>query len=593
MNYLSFRDAVFVSTADTMEYVIKCGQEYIFRGIAVKAPGEDNAIINVGEICTQYLDNQMPDFRDFHDIVTRQRNAFRKFTLFRVERTIIWTGPETSIDDVTEHAEAVFNFLYCWDYEDFTWNNEDMVLSDPVNGHLDCRMKLMYTQYGETTGATFYVTPLLSARPEGSTVTADILTEYDDPSLLEVVIGNSSVTIDSVSLTGATYTTPPNTGYTYSTTAEYYYDGELVGQTQIVIAGDQGGEITPNPPIPIDPDNPDNWEGNIYINGYGNWRTYFGAKNATVAYIRLNSPIYSGGNDYYTVKVTGSEHITGGTRTVEISDSSGNTSTNTVWSCIDLELIDSGTPAQIGEQVLIQIEKDGAVTSLTATVVTTNSGLTNDYRASSWYSVDLTDTGEIPYAVADAYNDDTWAVDHKATTTGFNGVMFGQPVGTYDDRDYHIVHIVGYQLFPGGYVVNGISPFTVTSETTNGVKTMTFTSPFPMNGLVIMDYGGGGYTSIANVQSSVLDGIRVLKTHPQSETRTFTCSGYTNQISKVTIPITMYKFRRLSAPDRYHTPSFAYGYRTSDVECLGGNELITVQSSEGQTATWNLYTNTL
>lgn len=586
-NYLSFRDAVFVSTADTMEYVIKCGQEYIFRGIAVKAPGEDNAIINVGDICTQYLDNQMPDFRDFDDVVTKQRNAFRKFTLFRVERTIIWTGPETFIDDVTEHAEAIYNFLYCWDYDDFTWDNEDAVLSDPVNGHLDCRMKILYTQYGETTGATFYVTPILSARPDGSTVTADILTEYDDPSLLEVRIGNSSITIDSVSLTGATYTTPENNGDTYTTMADYYYDGEWVGQTQIVIAGYNGGDVPPEPPVA--------WDGNIYINGYGNWRTYFAARNGIVAYIRLDSSIYSGHN--YTVSVTGSEHITGGTRHVTVSDTHGNTWEEVNWQYIDLELIDSGTPAEIGEQVLVQIEKNGAVTSITATVVTTNSGLTNDYRASSWYSVELTDTGETPYAVADAYNDKTWSVDHKATTTSFNGVMFGQPVGTYDDRDYHIVHIVGYQLFPGGYVVNGISPFTVTSETTNGVKTMTFTSPFPMNGLTINDYGGGGYTSIADVQSSVLDGIRVIKTHPQSETRSFTCSSYSNQISKVTVPITMYKFRRLETKNAYE-PGFAdkgvikYGYRTSDVKCLDGRS-VTVQTSDSLTANWDLYTNTL
>lgn len=352
MNYLSFRDAVFVSTADTMEYVIKCGTEYIFRGIAVKAPGEDTAIVNVGEICSQYLDNQMPDFRDFHDVVTKQPQAYKKFVLFSVHRTVIWTGPETFIDDVTEHAEAVYNFLNCWDYDNFAWDNEDMALSDPVNGHLDCRMKLMYTQYGETTGASFYATPILSAKPEGSTVTADILTEYTDPSLLNVVVGNSSVTIVSVSLTGVTYTTSANSGYTYSTTAEYYYNGEKVGETQIVVAGDLGeGEDTGGGPGPGPSPEPVQISGGtICIPGTANWPS-------TPPCVALYGEGLGNGNTGWTVY--GSDYITART------DSN----------FLDFTLINQNSPAPIGDRVYFELMSGDTTVTCEAVVTSQWSGV--------------------------------------------------------------------------------------------------------------------------------------------------------------------------------------------------------------------------
>lgn len=248
MDCLTYKDAIFATSADTFEYVIKYGADCIFRGVAVKAPDADYNYINVGEICRQYLSNGMADFADFESVTTNNSQAFLTFVLFSVTHTLVYTGPETFVDDVSEEPEQIFKFLYNWDY--VTEDMEDRVLSDPINGKLDCRMKLMYTEFQNGFGSSFYVTPLLSAPSSGATVHADIVTDYTNISALTLNISDSSITFSNLSLTGVDFIVPPNTGYTFSTVVYFYYYGSLVGTTTIISAGDLGdkGIITGGTP---------------------------------------------------------------------------------------------------------------------------------------------------------------------------------------------------------------------------------------------------------------------------------------------------------------------------------------------------------
>lgn len=242
-NYLTYRDAVFASTADTLEYVIKRGDDCIFRGVAIKAPGADYAYIPVGEICRGYLENNLPsDFDQLNDYIMKQLNAWASFVLYSVDRTIIWNGPDTHIDDITEQAEGIYNFLLNWEYIGPTWDGERRVLSDPINGRIDPRMRFVYTEFNLVTCNCFCVTPLLSAPSSGATLQAKIVVsdEFDDPSKLELIVDSELVDADNISLSGVTFIVSPNTGYNQEIKIEYWYDGEYKATTTIISAGDLG-----------------------------------------------------------------------------------------------------------------------------------------------------------------------------------------------------------------------------------------------------------------------------------------------------------------------------------------------------------------
>lgn len=159
MTYLTYQDAIYATSAETLEYVIKRGDEYIFRGLARKAPGADYNYINVGEICRQYLSNQMPDFRLFSGNTVVQSAMTQTFNLYSVTLEREYVGVEEYEEIVTETLLDTFEFLFNWDYSVAEWDGAYMLLSDPVNGHLDCRMKAMYSTYSDEPSP--YVEPII------------------------------------------------------------------------------------------------------------------------------------------------------------------------------------------------------------------------------------------------------------------------------------------------------------------------------------------------------------------------------------------------------------------------------------------------
>lgn len=278
-NYLTYRDAVFASTADTLEYVIKRGGDTVFRGLARKAPGAEYAYIPVGEICRGYLNNPLPsDFDQLNDYIMKQLNAWASFELYSVDKTTIWTGPETHIDDVTENPEGVFNFLLNWEYVGDSWDGEKRVLSDPINGKIDPRMRFVYTEFNLVNCNCFSVTPLLSAPSSGATLQAKIVVsdEFDDLSKLELVVDSELVEVGDISLSGVTFIVSPNTGYNQEIRIEYWYDGEYKATTTIISAGDLG----------------ENPAGDSGSDGAYGWRS-------SMQYGIPGTAMYSGGTDGY------------------------------------------------------------------------------------------------------------------------------------------------------------------------------------------------------------------------------------------------------------------------------------------------------
>lgn len=474
-NYLTYSDAFFASSADTMEYVIKQGDTYIFRGIAVKAPGADYAYIDVGKICRQYLDNNLPDFRDFNDQITRLPNAFQKFTLSSVQHIIIWTGADTYLDDVTEQVEEIYNFLFNWDYEGTGADNEGMPLSDPVNGHMDCRMKLIYTQYGETTVKDFYVTPLLSSPVQGGTLTAKITTEYTDVSKLTVTVDNPDVVVQNYSLSGVTFVTPANDGKTVTAVVKYSYNGEEVGQTVIILAGEQGEDPeTPDTPIIVDAGQ---------IPGSAIYKSGSEDKYTSIIGItgnRSGSTLFS---------VYGSDYITGET---------GNNGTLDV---LTIKLIDANTPAPLGDKVKVSITSN-------------NITVQKEYTVTVRWNAPYAEGGVKDYQLVDTFSVEA----NTSISYGLYGATWG------DDNDNYLKIEVGGDyggLWPNGYMSSPIHYLTKTGNIVHSSMVIRFMSIYEQ----LMN---GNYP--ANFSSVTINsGITSLKFEKSLNTNeTVTASGVTD-----------------------------------------------------------------
>lgn len=126
-----FEDFFFETTASTLDYMISTGGQVIFQGRAVKSPANPVLRVNVGKRVRDYLENEMPDFRDYDGVVVPHPDALLDFEL----------------QDVFGNPLETYRVLL--DYtEDFT--GADMILSDPVNGHTDPRQKIFWDSFNTT-----------------------------------------------------------------------------------------------------------------------------------------------------------------------------------------------------------------------------------------------------------------------------------------------------------------------------------------------------------------------------------------------------------------------------------------------------------
>ena len=471
MVYSTYQDVFYKTAADTMEYVIKQGDTYIFRGIAVKAPGADYAYIDVGKICRQYLDNNLPDFRDFNDQITHLPNALQKFTLSSVQHIIIWTGTDTYLDDVTEQVEEIYSFLFNWDYEGTAYN-EGMPLSDPVNGHMDCRMKLIYTQYSETTVKDFYVTPLLSSPVQGGTLTAKITTEYTDVSKLTVTVDNPDVVVQNYSLSGVTFVTPANDGKTVTTTAHYYYDGKLMGKTEIILAGEQGEN-------PEDPDTPIIVEAG-QIPGSAISKSGTEDKYTTIFSIVGNRS----GSTLFTV--SGSNYITGQT----VNNSTG----------LFIKLIDANTPAPLGDKVKVSITSN-------------NITIQKEYTVTVRWNAPYAEGGVKDYRLVDEFSVEA----ETSISYGLHGATWG------NDYNYLKIQVGGDYggIWPNGYIN---SPIHYLSHTGNIIHSSMVIRFMEINEQLMSDNYPAPFSSV-----TINSGITSLKFEKSINTNeTVTVSGVTD-----------------------------------------------------------------
>lgn len=132
MNSPIYKDYFYTTTAATFEYYIVADGQIIFSGKAWRNPDTNLTKVNVGEIVRDYLRFDLPDFRPLDDVVTKQEDAYKVFTLY---------------DASTGSQLEEYKVLFDWTGE---WNGETKVLSNPINKVLDPRMKILWTVYSPT-----------------------------------------------------------------------------------------------------------------------------------------------------------------------------------------------------------------------------------------------------------------------------------------------------------------------------------------------------------------------------------------------------------------------------------------------------------
>lgn len=122
INFAILTDAVYASTATTLNYYVTVDGDIAFRGRAKAGP--DGIRINVRRIAKDWMENQLRDFLPLQGELVAHPEAMRTFVLYNAET-----------DAVLETFRVLFDFAD-------EWNGGTLQINDPVNGRCDPRQKI-------------------------------------------------------------------------------------------------------------------------------------------------------------------------------------------------------------------------------------------------------------------------------------------------------------------------------------------------------------------------------------------------------------------------------------------------------------------
>ena len=178
------------------EYTLALNSVTVYTGRAKKAPDEESIVINVNKICQDFLHQSISDLRALDNDVVENEGAYG-----------IW-----SLCD--EFGAELHSWVFLCQYDD-DWTGETVYnMSEPINGHLDPRMKMMATMYNsgitsvsywiyEGQSGSFNVTPASYAfAATGGTAEFAInsnldwnITSYPNWATLSTLSGTGSTTL--------------------------------------------------------------------------------------------------------------------------------------------------------------------------------------------------------------------------------------------------------------------------------------------------------------------------------------------------------------------------------------------------------------
>lgn len=214
-------DTYYESQADVIEYLIKNENgDIIYSGRSIKSPKTHTNRINVTEKIRNYLFSDLgPGWESGStEIVRQQENAFGVFVLLNGELLL-----------------EKYAFIYSFE-ADFDFAGKDKVISYPINGRLDPRMKYLISTYGqlEDFEMTFSGDTNLGWKESSTTI---YFTANKEPIVASYSewISNVVITVES---TGSTYTGyftfdyEENSNSVREGVIDFTFTGSIYGTTQ-------------------------------------------------------------------------------------------------------------------------------------------------------------------------------------------------------------------------------------------------------------------------------------------------------------------------------------------------------------------------
>ena len=153
-----YKDMFFRVDYNLLQYSIVHNGQTIFNGKVYRYQDGGDTFINVSKIARDYIYQSLDDFREVEDDIVVNEGGYGIFSL------------------INEFGAALANYEFLYQYDN-NWSGEtEYMMTEPVNGHLDVRMKMMATIYnsGETT-IEYNITDQPAYDP-GSYLTFTILT---------------------------------------------------------------------------------------------------------------------------------------------------------------------------------------------------------------------------------------------------------------------------------------------------------------------------------------------------------------------------------------------------------------------------------
>lgn len=155
-----WKDTYYSDSSDTLSYKIQTtAGTVIHQAYTKKMPGTTGVTLNINNKVDEYL---KPDFdSDFSVVeneVIKNSKAFWNYGLYR--------------DTIPESLLESYQFLYDWSYNEDWTGQTKYNMTEPINGHLDPRMKALFTIYN--TGQTTFET-VIDGQMLGSYLTLEII----------------------------------------------------------------------------------------------------------------------------------------------------------------------------------------------------------------------------------------------------------------------------------------------------------------------------------------------------------------------------------------------------------------------------------
>ena len=115
-----WKDTYYTATSvSSLTYSIKSsdGSTTYFNGKAIRMPDSNTIEINVNEICKNFMDNDLPDFRSVTGNTSyTNTNACKTFKLY-------------------SGSTVLETYCFLWDWSGVDWNGSNKSMSYPINGH--------------------------------------------------------------------------------------------------------------------------------------------------------------------------------------------------------------------------------------------------------------------------------------------------------------------------------------------------------------------------------------------------------------------------------------------------------------------------